>query len=123
MRWALDPNATLAEDSLPGLVSASGRAVRRAFRADADRTATVVYRFLLTDPVSSTVDVALGPEGASFEIGGSETADVVFRCSASTYAMVIFGRWKLQDVVADGRLSVEGDDAHVGAFISGFVGG
>ena len=37
MRWALDPDAVLAEDSLPGLVYASGRAVRRAFRADPSR--------------------------------------------------------------------------------------
>ena len=34
IHWAFDRSATLAPDSLPGLISASGRAVRRAFRPD-----------------------------------------------------------------------------------------
>ena len=123
MRWALDPDATLAEDSLPGLVNASGRAVRRAFRADPSRTRAVRYRFELTGPTASSVDVALAPEGAGFEIEATAEPDVVFRCASATYAMVIFGRWKLPDVIANGRLTAEGDEAQVAAFVDAFVGG
>ena len=123
MRWALNPDATLAEDSLPGLVNASGRAVRRAFRADPSRTRAVRYRFELTGPTASSVDVALAPEGVGFEIEATADPDVVFRCASATYAMVIFGRWKLPDVIANGRLTAEGAPEMVRAFVDAFVGG
>lgn len=124
MRWAFDPDATLAEDSLEGLVRASGRAVRRAFRADPSRTGRVRYRFTLGGAISvSAVDVMLAPEGASFEIEGPGEPDVIFVCDAATYAMVIFGRWKLRDVIADGRLVAEQVEDLIDEFVDGFVGG
>ena len=123
MRWALDPDAVLADDSLPGLVNASGRAVRRAFRADPSRMRAVRYRFKLTGPTVSSVDVVLAPEGVAFEIEATSEPDVVFRCASATYAMVIFGRWKLPDVIGNGRLTAEGDPEMVSAFVDGFVGG
>ena len=123
MRWAIDSDATLAEDSLPGLVNASGRAVRRAFRADPSRTRAVRYRFELAGPTVSSVDVVLSPEGASFESEATAEPDVVFRCASAIYAMVIFGRWKLRDVIADGRLIAERVDDLIDEFVNGFVGG
>ena len=123
MRWAFDRQATLAEDSLPGLVNASGRAVRRAFRPDPSRTKTARYRFELKGTTASAVDVALAPDGAGFEIEATSPADVVFRCASSTYAMVIFGRWKLPDVIESGSVLAEGDEALVAAFADAFVGG
>ena len=123
MRWAMDPDATLAEDSLPGLVNASGRAVRRAFRADPSRTRAVRYRFELTDPTVSSVDVVLAPEGAGFEIEATAQPDLVFQCESATYAMVIFGRWKLPDVIRSGKLTVRGNPEMAGEFVDAFVGG
>ena len=123
MRWAFDREATLAEDSLPGLVNASGRAVRRAFRLDPSRAAAVRYRFELDVPTAPSVDVVLAAAGASFEIGATEGPDVLFRCTPATYAMVIFGRWRLPDVIASGRLTAEGDRRHIDAFVAAFVGG
>ena len=123
MRWALDPDAVLADDSLPGLVNASGRAVRRAFRADPSRMRAVRYRFKLTGPTASSVDVVLAPEGVAFEIEATSEPDVVFRCASATYAMVIFGRWKLPNVIGNGRLTAKGDPEMVSAFVDGFVGG
>ena len=123
MRWALDKNAVLAEESLPGLVNASGRAVRRAFRPDPSRPRPVRYRFLLSSPPLDSVDVVLSGEGASFDRGASASADVVFRCSSATYSMVIFGRWKLDAVIGDGLISAEGDKDQVKEFADAFVGG
>ena len=123
MRWAFDPEAKLAEDSLPGLVYASGRAVRRAFRADPSRKGAVSYRFTLGVPNPSAVDVILAPEGASFEIENGGEPDVIFVCDPATYAMVIFGRWKLRDVIADGRLMAEQVEDLIDLFADGFVGG
>ena len=123
MRWALDREATLAEDSLPGLVNASGRAVRRAFRPDPSRASAVRYRFELGGPTAPSVDVVLAAAGASFEIGATEEPGVLFRCTSATYAMVIFGRWRLPDVIASGRLTAEGDRRNIDAFVAAFVGG
>ncbi len=123
MRWALDSDAVLAEDSLAGLVNASGRAVRRAFRADPSRTRSVRYRFELDGPTVSAVDVVLAPEGARFEIESTSQPDMTFRCASATYGMVIFGRWKLPDVMKNGRLTADGDEQLVAAFVDAFVGG
>ncbi len=123
MRWAFDPEAKLAEDSLPGLVYASGRAVRRAFRADSSRQRAVRYRFTLGVPNPSAVDVVLAPEGASFEIEGPGEPDLILVCGPATYAMVIFGRWRLRDVIADGRLIAERVEDLIDAFADAFVGG
>lgn len=124
IRRAFDPDASLAEDSLPGLVNASGRAVRRAFRPDPARTRPVHYRFDLNGAGATLLDVTLAPEGSGFEIGASSPEpDVVFRCASSTYAMIIFGRWRLPDAIKDGRLTAEGDQQRIDEFVSAFVGG
>ena len=123
MRWAFDPDAKLAEDSLPGVVYASGRAVRRAFRPDPSRDGLVRYRFTLGVPNPSAVDVVLSPEGASFEIEAGGEPDLILVCGPATYAMVIFGRWKLRDVIADGRLIAEQVEDLIDALADGFVGG
>ena len=123
MRWAFDPGATLDEGSLPGLVYASGRAVRRAFRPDPSRRGAVRYRFTLGVPNPSAVDVVLAPEGASFEIEGGGEPDMIFVCDSGTYAMVIFGRWRLRDVIANGKLVAEQEHLLIDEFVSGFVGG
>lgn len=123
MRWAFDPGAALAEDSLPGLVYASGRAVRRAFRADPSREGPIRYRFTLGVPNPSAVDILLAPEGASIEIEGPGEPDVIFVCGPAAYAMVIFGRWNLRDAIADGRVIAEQVEDLIDAFADGFVGG
>ena len=123
MRWALDRHAVVAEESLAGLVNASGRAVRRAFRADPARARTVRYRFSLSGPSVESVDVILSAQGASFEIGAASRPDAVFICSSATYSMVIFGRWKLDAAIVEGLITVEGDSNLVQGFVDAFVGG
>ena len=124
IHWALDPNATLAEDSLPGLVNASGRAVRRAFRADPSRDRAVRYRFELSGPGATSLDVALAPEGATFEIGATAPSpDVVFQCSTGTYSMLIFGRLKLGPAMEQGLIEAQGVGQLIREFIDAFVGG
>lgn len=104
-------------------MSASGRAVRRAFRPDPARIRPVRYRFALSGPAATPADVVLAPEGASFEIAASPQPDVVFNCSAATYAMVIFGRLKLDHAIEIGRVTTDSDAQLVSAFIAAFVGG
>ena len=123
IHWAFDRYPTLAEGSLPGLVSASNRAVRRAFRPDFGRPRPVRYRFELSGPGATAIDVVLAAEGASFEASDSAGADVVFRCSTATYAMLIFGRHKLGQAIDSGAVTADGDQELVEGFIEAFVGG
>ena len=125
IHWAFARDASLAEDSLPGLVSASGRAVRRAFRPDPGRTRPVRYRFALSGPGATNVDVTLAPEGAGFEteLSPERDPDVVFRCSSATYAMVIFGRQELGEAVERGQVIADGDEGLIKEFMDAFVGG
>ena len=127
IHWAFNQDAHLAEDSLPGLVSASGRAVRRAFRHNPERTRPVRYRFSLNGPAATTVDVVLEAEGVGFEIASSPQPDpepdVIFRCSTDTYAMVIFGRQKLGPAIEGGLVVADGDERLVRDFIEAYVGG
>ena len=82
------------------------------------------YRFDLSGSGAVSLDVALAQEGASFEIGASSPGpDVVFRCASATYAMIIFGRWKLGAAIESGKVTVEGDAKPVNEFIEAFVGG
>ena len=83
----------------------------------------VRYRFALSGPTVPSVDVVLAPEGASFEIAGSSEPVVVFRCAPATYALVIFGRWKLPEVIENGKLTADGEQELIDEFVSGFVGG
>ena len=124
IHWAFDPDSALADDSLPGLVSASGRAVRRAFRPDPSRSRSVRYRFSLSGPGATSLDVVLASDGATFEIGSnSPTPDLVFRCSTATYSMLIFGRLKLGPAMEQGLVEPEGNEQLVSDFIDAFVGG
>ena len=95
------------------------------------RTRPVRYRFALSG-AAAEVDVVLSPDGAAFRLNAASEsdgpADVIFRCAADTYAMIIFGRLKLAAALSGGarhRISVgaEGDAGLVDDFIAAFVGG
>ena len=85
------------------------------------------YRCALSGAAAAEVDVILSPEGAAFRLNPApEPAgppDVIFRCAADTYAMIIFGRLKLAAALSGGAATVEGDAALVDDFIAAFVGG
>ena len=127
---AFDPDAALAEDSLAGLINASGRAVRRAFRPDPARTSPwCATASTLSGPgATSAVDVVRWRrKEPSFEIGAQSLESRTWSsvCTSATYAMIIFGRWKLPDVIARTASSPPSGDRQrlIDAFVSAFVGG
>ena len=123
IRASFDPQASLSEDVLPSLLQTMPRAVRRAFRPDANRTRAVLYRFNMTEPVTAVTDIILNADGASVESASTVEADVTFHCDTSTAILVIFGRLPLADAIADGRIDVEGEPELAAAFEQGFQGG
>ena len=123
IRWAFDPGVQLPDDCLPGMVNTAYRAARRAFRPDSNRTKQVRYRFEIGAPVNTADDVVLSSEGVIYDPSPQGDADVVFRSDARTYVMTIFGRMKMDDALASGVMSAEGDPQLVTDFVRGFVGG
>ncbi len=123
IRASFDPQESLSEDALPSLLQTITRAVRRAFRPDANRTRAVRYRFQMTEPVAATTDIVLHTDGGTVESDNPAEADVTFYCDPSTAIFVIFGRLPLADSIADGRVQVEGEQELATAFGQSFQGG
>jgi hypothetical protein len=123
IRASFDPQASLSEDALPALLQTIPRAVRRAFRPDANRSRAVRYRFHMTEPVAAPTDILLNADDASVESNSPADADVTFRCNTSTAILVIFGRLSLAEAIADGRVQVEGEPELAAAFGQSFQGG
>ena len=123
MRWAFDPDAVLAEESLPDWCTP--RAGPCAAPSAQTRRGRERYVTASTCPApgAAQVDVTLAPDGAAFEIGASAEPGVTLRCASATYAMLIFGRWKLPDAIASGKVTAEGNRQHINAFVAAFVGG
>jgi hypothetical protein len=124
IRASFNPQVSLSEESVPVLVTTIPRVVRRVFRPDAKRARTVRYRFHMTAPVAATTDILLHAAGASVTSDRqTDAADVTFHCDTATAVLVIFGRLKLAEAIADGHVHVEGESELVDAFGQSFQGG
>ncbi len=93
------------------------------FGPDANRTRAVRYRLAMTAPVRAIIDILLNADGASVESVSPVEADVIFHCETAIAILVIFGRLPLRDVIADGRVHVEGEQQLATAFEQCFQGG
>ena len=54
---------------------------------------------------------------------GNKEPDVTFQCGGETYVLVMYGRLKVADALAEGRLTFDGDPALAVGFGRRFVGG
>jgi hypothetical protein len=69
------------------------------------------------------MDILLNAEGASVESDHpTEAADVILHCDTATAVLVIFGRLALAEVIADGRVQVEGRRELASVFGQSFQG-
>jgi SCP-2 sterol transfer family len=82
----------------------------------------VRYRFEVTGTVPTSLDVVVAGEQARIELGGTARASVIFRCTTETFVFVMYGRLTLQDALAHGRLTVDGEAELVTAFAQWFRG-
>ena len=123
IRSSFDPEASISPDCLPAMVITIPRAVRRAFRPDPNLPQPVRYRFEAAGPFTAQADIVLSREGAQVESDSSGKPDVAFRCSVETYVMVMFGRMKIAEAIANGSLAVDGPRNLAGQFADAFVGG
>ena len=83
----------------------------------------LTHRFAVAAPVFTSRDIVISAAGAQVGPAGDQEPDVTFQCSGETYVLVMYGRLKVVDALADGRLTFDGDPALAVGFGRRFVGG
>jgi uncharacterized protein (TIGR03083 family) len=127
IRSRREAETPLAPESLPALVeliatSRTSGFLAWAFRPGAQLPAPVRYRFEVTGPQPSRVDIVVEGERAHLEAVGDTPASVTFFCNPETYVLVMYGRLSLEAARAGSRLRIEGDQALARAFGQWFKG-
>jgi len=123
IRSVLDGEYHLSPDSVGVLIDTVDRAVRRAFRPDPSLARPLVHRFVVSGPAATSRDIVIAAEGPQVGPAGNQEPDVTFQCDGETYVLVMYGRLKIVDALADGRLTFDGDPAVAVGFGRRFVGG
>ena len=98
-----DAVAAALPELLPGFV------VGRFFLPGSEIATPSRFRFDLTDGGSH--DIVAGGGELRMEESTPDAADVTFSCSASTFALLAYGRITVEGAVAAGDITVEGDRA------------
>ena len=123
VRSVLDDDFHLSADAVEALIDGVDRAVRRAFRPDPSLTVPLVHRFAIEGPAATHKDIVIAADSAQVRPAGNNEPDVTFQCDGETYVLVMYGRLKVADALADGRLTFDGDPALAVSFGRRFVGG
>ena len=123
IRSVLDAEYHLSGDAVGVLIEGVDRAVRRAFRPDPSLARAITHRFVVEHPVAARRDIVIAADGAQVGPAGNEEPDVNFECDGETYVLVMFGRLKVVDALADGRLTFDGNPELAVGFGRRFVGG
>ena len=123
IRSALESEYHISDDAVKVLIEGVDRAVRRAFRPDPLMKIPLSHRFVIEGLVFLGQDIVIGVEGASVGPAGKEEPDVTFECDGETYVLIMFGRLRVMDALADGRLTFDGNPEVAVGFGRRFVGG
>lgn len=123
IRSRLEPDVHLSAASLPvvlGLVC--GPFTRWLFRPGPRLPVPIRYRFALTGAGGRDTDIVVAGDTASIEPAGAAAATVTCRCDTETFVLIMTGRRRLSDALAQGRLVAEGEVERVDAFAQWFGG-
>ncbi|MCS5666334.1 MAG: maleylpyruvate isomerase family mycothiol-dependent enzyme [Dehalococcoidia bacterium] len=123
IRSVLETEYHLSDDAVRVLIEGVDRAARRAFRPDPSLTIPISHRFVIDRPVAGIWDIVISIDGAKIGPAGREEPDVTFECDGETYVLIMFGRLKVPDALADGRLTFDGNPELTIGFGRRFVGG
>ncbi|MCI0900810.1 MAG: SCP2 sterol-binding domain-containing protein, partial [Chloroflexi bacterium] len=123
IRSVLDDEYHFSADAVRALIDGVDRAVRRAFRPDPSLVKPLCHRFVVSGPAATSRVIIIAAHGATVGPAGGQEPDVTFQCDGETYVLVMYGRVKVVDALADGRLTFDGDPAVAVGFGRRFVGG
>jgi uncharacterized protein (TIGR03083 family) len=123
IRSRFESDAPLSPESLPVLLDVCAALTPGwAFWPGAPLATPVRYRCAVTGVVSATMDIIVAGDKVRIDEASDVPPDVTFRCEAETYVLVRYGRLRLADALATGRVVAEGDQAVAVAFGQWFKG-
>ena len=109
IRSRLEPSAKMPDAVMPTVLELlPGFVVGRLFQPGSEIGTASRFRFNLTDGGSH--DIVAGGGELRME-GSTGDADVTFVCNGSTFALLAYGRFTVEEAVAAGDLAIEGDRA------------
>ena len=95
---------------MPIIVERIPQRPRWSFRAESGFAPLLLrYRFAVSPPAPSVVDLVVTEKQQYLEVGSTEEAQVIMRCDGATFVLLMYGRIKPEAAMAEGRVSVEGD--------------
>ena len=118
VRSRLEASAKLPDNVVPEVIELlPGFVVGRLFQPGAGITSPSRFRFNLTD--GGSYDIVAG--GGELGMGDRtcDAADVTFTCNASTFSLLAYGRFTVEEAVATGDMTIEGDRAARGTVLKG----
>lgn len=120
IRSRFDGTAALSAESLPPLMERIPRRLGRSgfvrFPIDADRWPLARYQFDLRADSALRYDLIVEGGKARMEPSENALADVTLHCDRATFVLMMYKRLTLHPAVAQGRLTVEGDQALAAVF-------
>jgi uncharacterized protein (TIGR03083 family) len=119
-RWdiqsKLEPGAHLSGEGLQYLLEHLEEYMHWAFIVGPDFAESRHYRFQLTGAVSDVKDIVIDGQQARLADPHGSSVDAVFRCDAEDFLLLVCGRTKFPEAVANGILVPEGDAEVPGEF-------
>jgi uncharacterized protein (TIGR03083 family) len=110
IRSRFDPQASLSLECVPIIVERIPQRPRWSCRAEVDFSPLLLrYRFEVSQPAPSVVDVVVTEKQQYLEVGSTKEAQVIMRCDGATFVLLMYERIKPEAAIAEGRVSVEGD--------------
>lgn len=108
IRSRLEPSAKIPDDVIPAVLELlPGFVVGRLFQPGAGIAQPSRFRFRLTD--GGSYDIVTGGGELRMESSTADDADVTFTCDGSTFALLAYGRFMVEEAVAAGNITIEGD--------------
>ncbi len=121
IRSAFDPAAELSEAAAALIVNVAHRWLNACFVPLSDSEAAR-FRFEVSGSAAFSQDVVLAENSFRIEPAEDTPADVTFRCNASAYVLLIYGRLDLSSGETPAQLAFDGPLEKVLRFTEAFKG-
>ncbi len=115
IRSRLESSAKLPDRVVPAVIDLlPGFVVGRLFQPGGNIAQASRFRFQISG--GGTHDIVAGGGELRMEPSTDDDADVTFRCSGSTLALLAYGRFTAEEAMAQGDITAEGDLALAAQF-------
>lgn len=110
IRSKLEPMSEVSSDAIPLVLEYIPLFANWLFWPKGELPEPICYRFELNGSGSRDIDIVIKGDRVEIDKAGNKPSNVTFRCSTETYVLMMYGRLKVEDLIASGRLLAEGSD-------------